>query len=62
MSVNAVRALNRRVATLCLTQLGTAGVGLLKIALAWPGRCQKEDEHRREELSQKFWKAKNETC
>lgn len=62
MCVNAVRALNRKVATLYLTKLSTAVVGLLKSALTWLERGQNEDEHRREELSQLFWRDKNETC
>lgn len=62
MCVNAVRALNRKVATLYLTKLSTAVVGLLKRALTWLERGQKEDEHRRKELSQLFWRDKNETC
>lgn len=62
MCVNAVRDLNRKVATLYLTKLSTAVVGLLKGALSWLERGQKEDKHRREELSQLFWRDKNETC
>lgn len=54
MNNHAVRALNRKVATVYLTKLSTASVGLLNVALTWPKRDQKGDEDIREELNRKF--------